>query len=132
MLYILFLLFHSSGFSLSLNSILRAESPFELEQILKRENQQSFLEKMCQKEKARQKIPVSCYQMGLSPDALCLSLELSDLNSLAEIEKAKGSKSLSVKCSEYLKKKEEILRYRKKDFLLPELKNYFTDKKTFL
>ena len=130
MFYLLLLfLFQNEAVGLPVSSILRAKSSLELQQMLDQENRLSFLKKMCQKESLHKKIPVSCYDIGDNNDALCLSLELSDVRNLPEIVKARQSKSLSVKCREHLKKKEEILRYRQKDFLLPELKNYWTDEK---
>ena len=132
MFYLLFLfLFQNSAVGLPVSMILRAKSSLELQKLVHQENRESFLKKMCQKESLHQKIPVSCYEIGSYNDALCLSLELSDVRNLSEIVKASQSKSLSIKCREHLKKKEEILRYRQKDFLLPELKNYWTDEKAF-
>ena len=131
MVYLLFLfLFPHSVYGLPVDSILRAKSSSELQKLVDQENQSSFLKKMCQKARLHQKIPVSCYDIGLNDDALCLSLDLFDVRNLPEIVKARQSKSLSFKCREHLKKKEEILRYRQKDFLLPELKNYWTEKKS--
>ena len=131
-----FLLFclHSSGISsnrskLSLDFILRAKSSEELQLSLKENQNQKVLKKLCDKQKEEQKIPLACYKLGETANFWCLNLKLEDFSQLKEIEQALKSSFVSEKCKNYLKKRKEILKYREKDFFLPELKNFFTGQK---
>lgn len=117
--------------SLPLSEILNAQNPEQLEELLKKDQKQSFLELLCKKQKSSQKIPTACYELGLSADSWCLNLALEDLRQIKELEKALKSKSLSEKCRNHLKKREAVLKYRQKDFFIPDLKNYFTAEKPF-
>ena len=117
--------------ALPLGPVLRANDAKSLKQMVRQHNQKLFLEKLCEKQKKTEKIPTACYELSLNADLFCLNLKLEDLRVAKNVKKALESKFLSKKCREHLKKKERVLNYRKKDFLLPELKNYFTVEKPF-
>ena len=121
-----------SNFSLKalpLDSLLRINNATSLKQLTQQYNQKKFLEKLCEKQKETNKIPTACYKLSLKSDPWCLNLE--DLKSLKSLETALKSKFLSKKCKEHLNTQKKILIYKQKDFLLPELKNYFALEKPF-
>ena len=129
--FLFFIAFNFSSSALSLDSILNANDAVSLKQSVKQYERKSFLEKLCKKQKELGKIPKACYELGLSADLWCFSLKLEELRMLKNVEKALESKFLSKKCREHLEKKKKILIYKQDDFLLPELKNYFTVEKPF-
>ena len=131
-LFFLLLCLNSSGRSSnnlnpSVDSILKAKRLEELQISLKKNKAEKILKKLCEKQKEEQKVPIACYKLGEKADFWCLNLKLEDPRQLKEIEKALQSRFLSKKCKKDLKMKKKILKYRKKDLFLPELKNYFTD-----
>ena len=131
---ILLLCFVFIGFglqALSLDQILRANDAKSLRSYVKKWERENFLRILCQKQKENKKPPVACYELGLNVDTWCLSLTWENLN-LTILTQALRSKFLSSSCRKYLKKKQRILLYRKKDLLLPELKNYWTKQEIFL
>lgn len=125
-----FLFISSDLKALSLDKIFQANDATSLKSHVKKHDQQNFLKILCEKQKKNKKPPVACYELSLSADSWCLSLKLEDLN-LEILNQTLQSKFLSTSCYEHLKKKQKILIYRKKDFLLPELKNYWTAQKPF-
>ena len=130
--YILFFVaFNFSAEALSLDRILTVNDAISLKQLVQQHNQKQFLEKLCKNQKSEGKIPKACYKLSLNADPWCLNLQLESPRVLEIVKKALKSPFLSKKCREYLKKKEKILIYRQADFLLPELKNYFTVEKPF-
>ena len=129
--FLFFAIFNFSTQALPLDSILKANDATSLKPLIQQHNQKLFLKKLCEKQKETGKIPKACYKLSLNADLWCLNLKLEEPKMLKSVEKALKSKFLSKKCKEYLKKKKKILNYRQKDFLLPELKNYFTVEKSF-
>ena len=130
-LLLFFLFFYFSLSALSLESILQADNATSLKLLIIKQNQKDFLKKLCKKQKETKKIPTACYQLSLNADFWCLNSKLEDLRLLKSLEKALKSKFLSKKCKKHLKQQKKILMYRQKDFLQPELKNYFTVEKPF-
>ncbi|MGI9549387.1 MAG: hypothetical protein ACR2M7_05405 [Bdellovibrionales bacterium] len=133
---ILLLIFLPSSKSnaLSFKKILHSKTQKELESSLKKEETNLLLKTLCQKEKKLHKIPLSCYQMlptSKQVDFWCLSLKVSKLD-LSSIKQALNKSFLSLKCQDHLKEKQKLLIYRKKDFLLPELKKHWTDQSSLL
>ena len=133
MLYYLtfFITFNISSSALPLDSILKANDAISLKHLSQQYNQAVFLEKLCKKQKEMKKIPKACYELVLKADFWCLKLKLEDPRILKNIEKALKSKFLSKKCRDHLEQQKKILNYKQEDFLLPELKNYFTAEKPF-
>lgn len=130
---ILLLFFYCLGFeleALSLDTILRADNAASLKRHVKKQNQRDFLKILCEKQKSQKKVPMACYELSLSADPWCLKLRLNDLE-FESVEKALKSPFLSSICRKHLNNKKKILIYREKDFLLPELKNYWTVQKAF-
>jgi len=111
----------------SLDSILRVKDSEDLQSLIYRFENTEFLRKLCDKQKQEKKIPVACYQLGQKSDFWCLHLKLEDPRQLKEINQALKSPYLSKQCWKSLKIKTDILKYRKKDLFLPELKKYFTE-----
>ena len=126
-----FAFFHFSLSALSLESILKADNAVSLRLLIQKQKQKDFLKKLCAKQKETRKIPTACYQLSLTADFWCLNAKLEDLRLLKSLENALKSKFLSKKCKNRLQKQKKILMYRQKDFLQPELKNYFTVEKPF-
>ena len=116
---------NSSG--ISIDSILKAKNLDEIKLLLQEDKTKKLLKKFCKIEKTDQKIPISCYKLNEKADFWCLNLKLEDSRQLKDVDKALKSPFVSEKCKNYLKTKKELLKYRKKDFFLQELKNYFTD-----
>ena len=129
--WLFFAVFNFSLKALPLESILKANDAESLKRLVQQYDQKVFLEKLCEKQKKRGAIPKSCYELSLNADPWCLSLKFEDVRLLKNLEKALKSKFLSKNCKEYLKEQKKILTYRQLDFLLPELKNYFTAEKPF-
>ena len=117
--------------ALPLDDILKANDATSLKSYIKQYKHQKFLEILCEKQKENRKPAIACYELSLNVDSWCFSLKMEDLN-LEILNQALKSKFLSFPCRKYLEEKLEILIYRKKDFLLPELKNYWTSQKLFL
>jgi len=119
----------SKSVALSLQTIFNSSKLSDLQAAIKQDQNLSRLQHLCQKEKRQKKIPLSCYALPLSSlnkDSFCLSLRVSHLR-LSDIEQALKSPWLPKKCKKHLLQKQKILFYRKKDFLLVELQNYWTD-----
>ena len=130
--HLLFLIaFSASSSYLPLDSILKAHNAVSLKQLAQQSRQKQFLEKLCRKQKEMGNIPKACYQLSLKADPWCLNLRFESPKRLKSLKKALKSKFLSKKCREHLKEQEKILNYKQADFLLPELKNYFTVEKPF-
>ncbi len=100
-----------------LDRILRSETIETLTLNIKKQEQDMFLNKLCEKQKASKKAPIACYELDLSGDNWCLSLKIEDF-SLESLNKALKSSFLSSTCRKYLKEKQKILIYREKDLLL--------------
>ena len=116
--------------ALPLEKILKANDAASLRSSVKEHNHKDFLKILCEKQKENKKPPTACYELFLSSDPWCFRLKVKEL-SLENLKKALQSSFLSSSCREYLKKKQKILFYRQKDFLLPELKNHWTAQKPF-
>ena len=116
--------------ALTLDSLLKANDAASLKSYIKGQNRITFLKILCKKQKEFRKPPIACYELSLSADFWCLSLKIEDLN-LKVLEEALQSSFLPSICHKYLKEKQKILFYRKKDVLLPKLKNYWTDQRPF-
>ena len=116
--------------ALSLEMILKANDAVSLKSLVKKDSQKAFLTSLCEKQKQNNKIPLACFELSLKADPFCLSLRIKHLD-LEGLNKALQSDFLSLPCRQYLKKKQKILIYRQKDFLLPELKKHWTVQKTF-
>ena len=112
---------------ISLDSLLKAKSSEELELFIKTNKNKKILEKLCKKQKEEKKIPVACYKLGQDADFWCLKVVLESSKQLQQIEQALQSPFLSNQCKNYLKSRKNLIKYREKDFFLPELKNYFTE-----
>ena len=129
----LLLFLTGSGFSthpsqqISLDTLLKAKSSEELELFIKNNKNNKILEKLCKKQKEEKKIPVACYKLGQNADFWCLKVVLESNKQLQHIKQALQSPFLSNQCKNYLKSRKNLLKYREKDFFLPELKNYFTE-----
>ena len=129
---LLFFLFPPlNALSLPLDFILKTQTTTELKNYIEQERNKSFLIELCKKQKEKEKIPIACYQLGEKADPWCLKLKLEDLRQLSGIQTALKLPFLSPNCKNYLKSREKILKYREKDFFLPELKKYFTVQKPF-
>lgn len=129
--FLIFLCFISFNLnSLSLDQIFQFNDAVSLKYYIKQHKHQTFLKTLCKKQTEYKKAPVACYELSLPVDSLCLGLKLKNLN-LESLNQVLQSKFLSSSCQKHLKKKQKILLYRKKDFLLPELKNYWTAQKPF-
>ena len=129
----LFLFIYFISFSLKslpLDEIFKANDTASLKQHIEKENQRLFLKSLCNKQKENKKPPTACYKLALPADESCLSLKISDLG-LEILEEALKSSFLSSICKKHLEKLQKLLLYRRKDFLLPELKNYWTAQKPF-
>ena len=126
-----FLFLPLNALSLPLDFILKTQTTTELKNYIKQEQSKSFLIELCKKQKEKEKIPLACYQLGEKADPWCLKLKLEDLRQLSGIQTALKSPFLSPNCKNHLKSREKILKYRGKDFFLPELKKYFTVQKPF-
>lgn len=136
LLFFLFFVLAGKALSFShsepaLDFILKAESSKELNTYLKKKREKNFLKKLCMSQKKEEKIPLACYELGENADFYCLNLKLEDLRRLKELEQALKSSFLSEKCRKKLKAGKELLKYREKDFFLPELKSYWTGEKAF-
>ena len=129
--YLFFLLLSLNSSGLVLDSILKAKNSNELKLSLKKEKNRALLKNLCEKQKQEHKIPLACYKLGEKTDFWCLNLKFENSSQLKEIEKALKSPFLSENCKNHLKSRKELLKYRERDFFLPELKNYFTDQKPF-
>ena len=116
--------------ALPLDRIFKANDAESLKLYIKQNDHQIFLKILCEKQKENKKPPTACYEMSLPADSWCLSLTVGNLN-LELLDEALQSSLLSSACREHLKEKQKTLLYRKKDFLLPELKNYWTAQKLF-
>lgn len=128
LIYFLFMVFDLRA--LSLDKIFRLNDAKSLRAYVKKQNHQTFLNFLCKKQKENKKPPLACYELSLTEDSSCLNLKLKNLN-LEILNKSLKSKFLTPSCRKHLRKKKKILIYRKKDFLLPELKNYWTAQKSF-
>ncbi len=130
----LFCLSTDRGTGLSLETILQASTVEQIQRSLKKEETSTLLRLLCEKEKKEHLVPLSCYKLSKNPsevDFWCLSLKFSHLKS-KNLEKTLKINGLSPACRNHLKKTLRILIYRKKDFLLPELKNHWTDESHLL
>ena len=116
--------------ALSLDSIFKANDAASLKSYIQQDNHQIFLKILCEKQKTNKKPPAACYKLSFPADPWCLSLKIGDLD-FKTLDESLKSSFLSSVCREHLKEKQKILLYRKKDFLLPELKNHWTDQKPF-
>ncbi len=116
--------------ALPLDRILKANDAKSLRRYVKERDRQAFLKILCKQQKSRRKPPTACYELPLPADPYCLNLKAKDL-SLEILGQALQSSFLSPLCRERLKDKQKLLLYRRKDFLLPELKNYWTAQKPF-
>lgn len=128
MLFLIFLSFSLQA--LSLEQIFRADNAVRLNQLKVKEERELFLALLCEKQKKARKIPQACYEISKPADSWCLDLKAKDLN-IKSIDSALRSSFLSSLCHKHLKEQRNLLVYRKKDFLLPELKNYWTGEKPF-
>jgi len=130
--FFLFFIFFINCFSgaVSLDYILKFDDAVSLNQYIKQQSHYIFLKILCERQKENKKPPTACYELSLPADSWCLSLKIRDLN-LEILNQALQSSFLTSVCREHLKEKQKILLYRKKDFLLPELKNYWTAQKHF-
>ncbi len=125
------LLFASSNLeALVLDKIFQFNDATSLKSYVKNQERHSFLKILCKKQKENKIPPIACYKLSLPADLWCLSLKLKNL-SLEIINLALKSKVLSSPCRNHLMNQRKILLYRQKDFLLPELKNYWTSQKSF-
>ena len=129
LIFLFFIIFDLKA--LSLDKIFQANDAASLKSYVKQYEYQTFLKTLCKKQKEHNKPPVACYELSLPVDSSCFSLKLKDLN-LKNLNQTLQSNFLSPPCQKHLKQKQKILLYRKKDFLLPELKNYWTVQKPFL
>lgn len=111
--------------ALSLNKIFKFDDAPSLKLYVREQNHQQLLKALCDKQKENRKPPTACYELALPVDSWCLRLNIHNL-SVKTLNEAIKSSFLSSLCSEHLKEKHKILIYRQKDFLLPELKNYWT------
>ncbi len=119
--------------SLPLGDILQAQSFEQIQTSLKKEKTSVLLHILCEKEKKEKAIPISCYKLSKNlsdVDSWCLSLRISHLKS-DRLKKTLKTKVLSSACRNHLEKQLKIFIYRKKDFLLLELKNHWTDESFF-
>lgn len=116
--------------ALSLEMILKADDATSLKSLLKKDAEKAFLTSLCEKQKQNNKIPLACFELSLNADPFCLSLRIKHLD-LEDLNKALQSEFLSLPCRQHLKKKQKVLIYRQKDFLLPELKKHWTVQKVF-
>lgn len=130
LLFLFVVSFHPPLNALSLDKIFRFNDTASLKSYIQKQNKQNFLKILCEKQKSMRKIPTACYELSLPADFWCLNLKIKELD-MAGLNKALKNSFLSSICREYLQKKQQILVYRKKDFLLPELKNYWTERKPF-
>lgn len=124
----LFFFVSFSSWAVSLDSVFKFNDATSLNRYIKRQNHRAFLEILCKKQKENKKPPTACYELSQPADSWCLSLKTGDL-SLEILSQALQSSFLSSVCREYLRGKQKLLLYRDKDFLLPELKNYWTAQK---
>ena len=116
--------------ALPLDRIFKANDAESLRSYIKQRDHQIFLKILCEKQKENRKPPTACYELALPADSWCLSLKVGNLN-LKLLDEVLQSSLLSSICREHLKEKQKILLYRKQDFFLPELKNYWTDQNLF-
>ena len=116
--------------ALSLDKIFKINDAASLNVYVKQQDHHTFLKILCKKQKENKKPPTACYELSITADPWCLSLKIENLN-LKILKQALQSSFLSSVCREYLREKQKILLYQKKDFLLPELKNYWTVQKPF-
>ena len=116
--------------ALPLDFILKADDAMSLKARAQSARERDFLESLCARQKSYKTPPSACYKLALPADSWCLALKIEDLK-LETLEEALKSPFLSLNCRLWLEEKRKILFYRKKDFLLPELKNYWTGEKAF-
>lgn len=116
--------------ALSLDKIFKFNDAAGLKSYIREQNHKDFLKKLCFQQKKNKTPPSACYELGQPADSHCLGLKTEDL-SVGVLNEALKSSFLSVDCRKHLQQKRKILIYRQKDFLLPQLKNHWTDKKPF-
>ena len=131
---LLFYLSADESTGLTLEAVLHTPTIEYLHKSLKKEKRDGLLHILCEKEKREMLLPLSCYKLSKkSPetDFWCLSLKISRLNS-KDLKKILETEALSAVCRNHLEKNLQIFVYRKKDFLLPELRNHWTDESSLL
>ena len=124
-------------YALSLDEILRADKA-SIKLYVKEQKRMLFLDSVCKRQRERGiEPPTACFEsyfIGTDKggenlgEEFCLSASPSRLN-LEILQNLKKKKGLSQACRRHLLGLEKILLYRKKDFLLPELKKYWTEQK---
>ena len=127
-------LFFLLGFQLEalpLQDILMADNAASLRSSIKKYEQKVFLNILCERQKQNKKPPTACYELGIFKDEWCLRLSFKDVQFL-DFNFTFKTMPLSSACRKHLKHKQRLLSYRLKDFLLPELKKYWTDQEIFL
>lgn len=140
MFALMLFLIPEKSFCLNIESILRSQNYKELKLKIRKHAFLKLQSQLCAEQKNKSKIPTACYQsLGKSfkknsdsqnqnefvkIDSWCLNLHIEDLT-LDDLTKFKDADLLSPTCNKHLEQKKRIFKYRKKDFLLKKMRNYW-------